>query len=74
MAEPLEGLQGVKAKQTQDRSDSLMLASLGDGVGQAAKWEREVPNMATRVKLHKLKLGVVPHTKWAKHQQLVITV
>ena len=29
--------------------------------------------MATRVKLHKLKLGVVPHTKWAKHQQLVIS-
>ena len=63
----------MKAKQTHDRSDSLMLASLGDGVGQAAKWEREVPNMATRVKLHKLKLGVVPHTKWAKHQQLVIS-
>ena len=54
------------------QSDGLMLASLGDGVGQAAKWERVVPNMATRVKLHKLKLGVVPHTKWAKHQQLVI--
>lgn len=31
-----------------------------------------MPNMATRVKLHKLRLGVVPHTKWAKHQQLVI--
>ena len=29
--------------------------------------------MATRVKLHKLKLGVVPHTRWAKHQQLVIS-
>ena len=72
MAEHLEGLQKVKAKQTQDRSDSLMLASLGGGVGQATKWERVVPNMATRVKLHKLKLGVVPHTKWAKHQQLVI--
>ena len=40
MAEHLEGLQKVKAKQTQDRSDSLMLASLGGGVGQATKWER----------------------------------
>ncbi len=41
------------------------------GVGQATKWARVVPDMATRVKMRKLKLGVAPRTKWAKHQQLV---
>ena len=68
----MKDLQGVKAHASGDRSDCLMLATLGGKGGQAQKWEASVPDMGVRVKLHKIKLGVVGCTKVAKSHQLSV--
>ena len=68
----VKDLTRVKACASEDRSDCLMLATLGEGGGQAGKWEECVQDMGTRVKLHKIKLGVVGCTKVAKSHQLSV--
>ena len=52
-----------------DRSDSLMVATLGNTAGQAKVWQQLLPCTPLRIKAHKLKLGVLPFTKHAQAQR-----
>ena len=72
----MANLAALKAQQAQAtgplQSDCLLLATLGDNVGQMAYWQSAIPDMGTRVQIHKLKLGVIKSTRVAHKQQLIV--
>ena len=65
----LNDLAGLKNLPLSDRSDSLMVATLGNATGQAKVWQQLLPCTPLRIKAHKLKLGVLPFTKHAQAQR-----
>ena len=53
-----------------NRSDALMIQTLGQGTQQAQQWEAILPKQQDRVALHKLKMGTMKWTRYAHGQRL----
>ena len=66
----LRSLKAHGVAMVQDRSDALLLRSLGDGLGQARALEIAFPDHRLRKQLHKLKLGGMKFTRVALGQRL----
>ena len=62
----LDTLQQAKQSIHNSKSDMLMWSTLGDTMCQAGVWEKLIPSPIDRVKVHKLKLGVVPFLRTSR--------
>ena len=66
------GAARARGRAGEDRSDCLMLATLGDNMGQVAWGVQVSPQVGQRVQVHKLKLGVVKATRVARAHTLSV--